>query len=661
MCVFGQKDQKNNGKKGRKPEPKIRRIETDPGVLGEHAPTIQDIMTTASGFSVSDTELFVSPSGYTRCYYVTGLPSPIPFGYLNPFFLLGADVHVSIHAEPADSARAMHKRTKRMTIVEAEIIREQNAGTNKRLEANRQQYALLEAEREALRSGREQLFYVTIIFTVSSPEREEFEEACRRIEREGFKGYVLRDAYKEHDLGLRSVAPIGMNVLRHPIEMTGSALANSFLFSNSKFSHEYGVPIGIDFSSGHLNRYDAWANDERLLNANMVIGGTSGAGKSFLVKGVVARSSAFGVRHVIIDFEGEYNRVSKAMGWVTIRIDARSPHRLNAFELEEEDEREEENADALTGRKIVRIDEKIEQIERLILSMAHMQGKESDRLDAYSVAAINEILQTMYTVDFGFTENPDSLYETLDNWQRDARGNRLIRRRKRPQPQYSDFHDRLALRAKQNARLEDAAMRLRRFKAGGTMGMFDCQSTVELRDTPVVHFDLSSLSGASLARELGIQVILEWVMEKFIKLNPSMRKRVVLDEAQELLKRPDMAQFLEDAFRRIRKRGGSAVAASQDLRKFLAHAQGQAITQNSATRVLLQQTEQDRALVTEVLGLKEGEFEELLHYKKGEARWDVAGEIFYNQMNASDLERELFSTTHTRSERERIGGGGGVS
>jgi len=659
--VFGQKiAAKSAKKKGRKPEPKKRKIDADPSVLGEHAPTIQDLMTTASGFTVSDTELYISPSGYTRCYYVTGLPSSIAFGYLNPLFLIGADVHVSIHGEPADSAPAMRKRTKRMTVLEGEIMSEQKAGTNKRVSFLQDQYALLEHEREALRSGREKLFYVTIVFTVSSPDREEFEEACRRIEREMPEGFVIRDAYKEHDLGLRSVAPIGMNVLRHPIEMTGSALANSFLFSNSKFSHEYGVPIGIDFSSGHLNRYDAWASDERLLNANMVIGGTSGAGKSFLVKGLTARGAAFGVRHVIVDFEGEYNRVSKAMGWVTIRIDARSPHRLNAFELEEEDEREEENADALTGRKVVKIDEKIEQIERLVLSMAHIGG-ENDRLDAYSVAAINEILQTMYTVDFGFTESADSLYETLDNWQRDSRGNRLVRRRKRPQPQFSDFYDRLAEHAKTNARLEDAAMRLRRFRAGGTMGMFDCQSTVELRDVPVVHFDLSTLSGASLARELGIQVVLEWVMEQFIKRNPGVRKRVVLDEAQEMLKRPDMAQFLEDAFRRIRKRGGSAVAASQDLRKFLVHAQGQAITQNSATRVLLQQTEQDRALVTEVLGLKAGEFDELLHYKKGEARWDVAGEIFYNQMNASDLERELFSTTHTRSERERIGGGSGVS
>ena len=167
MCVFGrQKDQKNNGKKGRKPEPKKRKIDTDPSVLGEHAPTIQDLMTTASGFTVSDTELYISPSGYTRCYYVTGLPSSIPFGYLNPFFLIGADVHVSSHAEPADSAPAMRKRTKRMTVLEGEIMGEQKAGTNKRVSFLQNQYALLEAEREALRSGRETLFYVTIVFTV---------------------------------------------------------------------------------------------------------------------------------------------------------------------------------------------------------------------------------------------------------------------------------------------------------------------------------------------------------------------------------------------------------------------------------------------------------------------------------------------------------------
>ncbi|TDY37248.1 hypothetical protein C7445_1562, partial [Alicyclobacillus sacchari] len=286
---------------GRKKQAK-RILEQDPSVIEEHAPTLHDLMTVADGIEVRASEVYVSPSGYTKMYYVTGLPSTVHFGYLQRFFRVGADVHISMHVEPADSALAISKRTKLMTKIEAEILAEQKAGTNKQLAFLQQEYHLLEKEREELRLGAERLFYVTVVLAVSSPDRHEFEAACERIEREGFEGFLIREAFKEHDLGFRSVAPIGENVLRHPIEMTASALANSFPFTNSRFSHEYGVPIGVDWSSGHLNRYDAW--HKKLVNANAVIIGKAGSGKSFFVKGLVARSAAMGIRHAIVDYEG---------------------------------------------------------------------------------------------------------------------------------------------------------------------------------------------------------------------------------------------------------------------------------------------------------------------------------------------------------------------
>ncbi|MCL6441895.1 MAG: DUF87 domain-containing protein [Alicyclobacillus sp.] len=615
----------------------------DPSVLGEHAPTLHDLMTVADGIEVRDTEIYVSPSGFTKTYYVTGLPSTVHFGYLNRFFNVGADVHISIHVDPGDSALAMSKRTKLMIKIESEIISEQKAGTNKQIAFLQQQYQLLEQEREELRLGIERLFYVTLIFTVSSPDRDEFLAACERIEREGFEGFLIREAYKEHDLGLKAVAPIGENVLRHPIEMTATALANSFPFTNSHFSHEFGVPIGIDWTSGHLNRYDAWA----LENHSALFIGTSGAGKSFLVKGLVARSAAFGIRHVIVDYDGEYTAMVSALGGVCIRIDERSPYKFNPFELGEEEEKLPDG----TVRRFVAIKDKISEMERLIVSMAHLHS-DTDRLDAYTVATINHLLQEMYEQDFGFTSDPESLYERKDSWERDAKGDRLILREKRRQPRFSDFYAKLEKAADNDQRLEELLMRLRRFREDGTEGMFDCYSNVDLEDVPIIQFDLSSLSEKSFARKLGMQVILEWIIERFVKKNVHIRKRVVIDEAQKMLESEDHAQFLEDVFRRIRKRSGSALAASQDFLKFAENPHGRAIVQNSATKVLLKQSKSDKQAVMEMFGLEEQEFDELVGYRKGMGRWIVGEEVFYNQLNAFDEEAELFSTTFAKSEHE---------
>lgn len=631
-------------KRNKKPAKRV--YQDDPSVIGEHAPTLHDLMTVADGIEVHASEIYVSPSGYTKTYYVTGLPSTVHFGYLNRFFHVGADVHITMHVEPADSALAMSKRTKLMTKIEAEILAEQKAGTNKQIAFLQQEYQLLEKEREELRLGIERLFYVTIIFAVSSPDREEFLAACERIEREGFEGFLIREAYKEHDLGFRSVAPIGENVLRHPIEMTSSALANAFPFTNSHFSHEYGLPIGIDWSTGHLNRYDAW--HKGLVNANMLIIGMAGAGKSFLVKGLVSRSAAFGIRHVIVDYEGEYTAMVQAIGGVVIRIDERSPYKFNPFELEEEEEKKPD------GRveRFVDVKEKISDMERLIKSMAHLHS-EGDRLDAYTTNAINNLLQEMYEKDFGFTSDPESLYERKETWERNAKGDRLVRRVKRRQPRFSDFFNKLEQRAQDDSRLEELVMRLRRFKEGGTEGMFDCYSNVELQDVPIISFDLSSLSEKSLARKLGMQVVLEWVIEKFVKKNVHVKKRVVIDEAQKMLENEDHALFLEDVFRRIRKRSGSAVAASQDFRKFAESPNGRAIVQNSDTKVLLRQNKLDKEAVMETFGLEEHEFNELVGYRDGQARWWVGGEVFYNQMTTFADEFDLFTTRFVQSDYEQ--------
>ena len=622
---------------------KKRVFRDDPSVLGEHAPTWQDLMTVADGMEVRPTEIFVSPSGFTKSYFVTGLPSTVHFGYLNRFFNLGADVHIAIHVDPGDSALAMSKRTKLMTKIESQILAEDKAGTNKQIPFLQDQYALLQAEREQLRIGAERLFYVTLIFTVSSPDREEFLAACERIEREGFDGFMIREAYKEHDLGLRSVAPIGENVLRHPIEMTASALANAFPFSNSHFSHEYGVPIGVDWTSGYLNRYDAWA----LVNHNALIVGASGGGKSFLMKGISARSSAFGIRTVFVDYDGEYTWMVQALGGITLRIDERSPFKFNPFELEEEEERQSDG----TRVQFVAVKDKIREMERLITSMAHLHS-DRDRLDAYTSSMVNALLQEMYEHRFGFTSDPASLYEEKRAWERSAKGDRLVTRVKRPQPQFSDFYQMLEERAKDDARLEALVMRLRRFRADGTEGMFDCQSNVELQDNPILQFDLSSLSEKSAARKLGMQVILEWIIEKFVKKNANIRKRVVIDEAQKMLESEDHAQFLEDVFRRIRKRSGSAVAASQDFLKFYENEHGRAIVQNSETKVLLRQSKSDKDAVMRMFGVEEQEFDEMVGFRNGMGRWMVGEEVFYNQFNAFAKEAEWFSTTFAKSEHE---------
>ena len=77
-------------------------------------------------------------------------------------------------------------------------------------------------------------------------------------------------------------------------------------------------------------------------------------------------------------------------------------------------------------------------------------------------------------------------------------------------------------------------------------------------------------------------IALTWTWEKFVKKNPKQKKRLVIDEAW-MLVNPSMqgheytSSFMEVAARRIRKRNGGLLIASQGFSEFANNAQGKAV------------------------------------------------------------------------------------
>ena len=67
------------------------------------------------------------------------------------------------------------------------------------------------------------------------------------------------------------------------------------------------------------------------------------------------------------------------------------------------------------------------------------------------------------------------------------------------------------------------------------------------------------------------------------------KKIVIVDEAWDLLTQGDVAKFIESAYRRFRKYGGSMVIITQSVNDLYSSASGRAIAENSATTMLLGQ------------------------------------------------------------------------
>lgn len=65
-----------------------------------------------------------------------------------------------------------------------------------------------------------------------------------------------------------------------------------------------------------------------------------------------------------------------------------------------------------------------------------------------------------------------------------------------------------------------------------------------------------------------------------------------MDEAWDLLKEGEVSVFMEHAYRKFRKYGGSVVIATQSINDLYENAVGRAIAENSASMYLLGQTEE---------------------------------------------------------------------
>lgn len=632
-------------KKGSKTQTRVQEELTE--VWGQYAPTLQDIIATASRAEFKTDRVEIAPNNFRRSYFVSRMPSRVHFGFLNQFFEFGADVDVSVHVEPADNARQIRKINQSISSLEAQISLDIKADKKENVSYNQRRMAELDALRLALQSGEEKMYYLSVILTVSADSLGDLERACVILEREGpGRGFQLVDAAKLQQEGLLSVAPLGTNKLRYPMEVFGSYVANMFPFVSSQFSHKRGPLVGFDLVSKAPMFYDAW--HPGLTNANMFISGVSGSGKSFTLKGIVSHSLLHDIQTAILDWEGEYAPLAKAFSGAVVTVDYNTTDKINPCELEEE-----EYVDERTGQKLTRVDiaEKIEEMTQFTKYAASLTG--SDALTGIEISLIDRLWEEIYRKDFGFTEDASSLYET----KRQLKGNRLQMRTRRKQPQFGDFYAKLKAEAERNPEYRPLAARLERVTEGHTLGLFDCQSTLTLAKAPIIVFDLSKLSENSDLRKLGQYVALEYIIERFIKKNPTQKKRVIVDEAQKALENREgtpagnyAAMFLDNAFTRIRKRGGSAVAASQQFRIFAANQYGASIIRNSETKLLLRQDRQDQEMLRELFSMADHELERLYEAEPGEVRWDVGGEIVYTHYKATAWEDRLWTTKTIQSE-----------
>lgn len=174
--------------------------------------------------------------------------------------------------------------------------------------------------------------------------------------------------------------------------ITTSSLANIFPFYTKNILDRNGIVIGSTKYENKLCILDIF--DEKYLNSNMCIFGSSGAGKSFFIKLFILKQYISGKRQVVFDPEGEYGNILQNLGAVYLFSNNNLANYKNILDIDEID---------VQNDKANFLSNKINQVLTLITRL----------LDTTSQAEEEKIKKAIYDsyLKFNITEDIESIYK----------------------------------------------------------------------------------------------------------------------------------------------------------------------------------------------------------------------------------------------------------
>jgi conjugal transfer ATP-binding protein TraC len=545
---------------------------------------------------------------FAKTIYVYGYPRQVFTGWLSPIINLDEIIDISLFIYPVESRVVLENLKRKVGQLEASYTINQEKGKvrDPGLEA-----AIQDAEelRDKLQVGEERFFRFGMYLTMYAETLDELTQVTRKIE--GIFGQSLvytKPASMQMEQAFNSTTPLATDQLQISRNMNTGALSTSFPFTSAELSRNEGILYGLNRHNNGLVLFDRFS----LENANMVVFAKSGAGKSFAIKLEALRSLMMGVECIIIDPENEYQTLSEAVGGSYLRLSLASSTRINPFDLPRVYDADE--ADNALQANII----SLHGLLRLMMGGATISGG-------------GETLYSPLTP----AEDADLDLAIINTYARAGITKDPLTHNATP-PTMNDLYNTLASMTGNGPGL---AQRLRQYTTGTFSGIFSEQSNVTL-DNPFLVFNIRDLEDE--LRPVGMYIVLNYIWSK---VKADRRKRLlIVDEAWQLMKYDDSANFMFSLAKRARKYYLGLTTISQDVEDFLSSKMGRAVVANSSLQLLLKQAPSAVDIVGETFKLTDEEKSRLSQFPVGEGLFFAGLNHVIIRILASDTEAQLIST-----------------
>lgn len=507
--------------------------------------------------------------------------------FLSELANLSSNMVISMNMRSVKQDQAQKRVKRQLAMMESNKITEQRKavkqGFDMDLIPSELKHFISEAENmlNELQQRNERMFQITFLILNTGLEQEDIDNAFLHIQGVAEKfNCQIHPLMEQQEDGLASVLPIGINKIEIKRTLTTSSSAIFVPFTTQELFQNNGMYYGLNGQSLNL----IMINRKSLKNANGIILGSSGSGKSFAAKREMISTFFYTDDDIIVlDPDREYGGLAKAFWGEIVHISPSSKSYLNPMDMSEDY--------ALDGEDPILM--KSEFILSLFESL--FGGKEG--LKPIEKTIIDRCVNKVYRK---YLANP----------------------KKNATPTLKDFYD--TLKSQQEPEAEDIATALELYVTG-SLKVFANQTNVNIKNRFVVY-DIKDL-GKQL-QTMGLLIVLDQIWNR-VSENKSKGKNtwIYIDEFHVLLKTEFTASYFQNLYKRIRKYKGIPTGITQNVEDVLRSEEGRGILSNSEFIQMLSQAPADRAELAKLLNISNQQLSSITNAEEGHGLLFCSGAI----------------------------------
>jgi conjugal transfer ATP-binding protein TraC len=546
-----------------------------------------------SGLQVNPNYLQIGEK-FARTIFLATFPRFLHTNWFSPIVNFDRVMQVAIYVIPKNTAEVLKKLRDQLARLQAQAIEESTAGKvrDPLLETAMGDIEIL---RDKLQQGTDKFFDLGVYITF-------FEDSVKALdETEGkikslleYQLVFARPATFRMLDGYNSTLPIDDDRLSVYTSLNTDPISSIFPFVSYDLTSNSGILYGVNTHNNSLVLFDRF----QLENANAVVFGKSGGGKSYAIKLEILRSLIMGTQVFVLDPENEYKFLAETVGGTVVKISINSDQHINPFDLPVPKEGES-SSDVFNSH---------------ILNLSGLMKLLLGDLSPQEDAILDEALIQTYAIK---DITPESDFSTAQP------------------PILGDLQN--ILEGLTGA--ESMATRLRKFTQGTFSGFLNKPTNVPL-DSQLIVFGIRDMEEE--LRPVAMYLVLNFL---WTQIRREIKKRIlVVDEAWWLMKYPVGADFLFNIAKRGRKYYVGLTTITQDIPDFMSIPQGKAIVTNSSMQILMKQSPAAIEVVKDAFNLTDAEKFYLLEARVGFALFFLGSNHVGIRVTASYAEDQVVTS-----------------